>query len=103
MIVYVVGFFSQLIHFKSQEQPFKVNNPNLIFCLQVIAEKQLVKHLQKEVARLEAELRSPEPSGSLSLSSLLVEKELKIQQVELGGVFHLRSLSSVKCVWVFFS
>ncbi|KAI5674155.1 hypothetical protein M9H77_14519 [Catharanthus roseus] len=48
----------------------------------VVAEKQLLKHLQQEVVRLEAELQNPEPSGSLSLRSLLVEKELKIQQLE---------------------
>ncbi|GMH17057.1 hypothetical protein Nepgr_018898 [Nepenthes gracilis] len=39
----------------------------------VVSEKQLVKHLQKEVARLEAELRTPDPSN---------EKDLKIQQME---------------------
>ncbi|XP_027065878.2 kinesin-like protein NACK2 [Coffea arabica] len=49
----------------------------------VVAEKQLLKHLKKEVARLEAELRSPEPCGSSSLRSLLIEKEMKIQQMEI--------------------
>lgn len=39
---------------------------------QVVPDKQLVKHLQKEVARLEAELRTPDPSN---------EKDWKIQQV----------------------
>ncbi|KAI3463865.1 hypothetical protein Pfo_020528 [Paulownia fortunei] len=39
----------------------------------VISEKQLVKHLQKEVARLEAELRTPDPSS---------EKDVKIRQME---------------------
>ncbi|KAL8056737.1 hypothetical protein ABFX02_04G138300 [Erythranthe guttata] len=39
----------------------------------VISEKQLVKHLQKEVARLEAVLRTPDPSS---------EKEAKIRQME---------------------
>ncbi|CAL5328741.1 unnamed protein product [Camellia sinensis] len=48
----------------------------------VVADKQLVKHLQKEVARLEAELRSPEPSSSSCLRTLLMEKDLKIQQME---------------------
>lgn len=43
----------------------------------------MMKHLQKEVARLEAELQYDSPS----LKSLLVEKEQKIQQVELGGTF----------------
>ncbi|XP_010537463.1 PREDICTED: kinesin-like protein KIN-7A isoform X2 [Tarenaya hassleriana] len=40
----------------------------------VVSDKQLVKHLQKEVARLEAELRTPDPSG---------QKDLKIQQMEM--------------------
>ncbi|KAA8534736.1 hypothetical protein F0562_029822 [Nyssa sinensis] len=50
----------------------------------VVADKQLVKHLQKEVARLEAELQSPGPSSSssLCLQTLLMEKDLKIQQME---------------------
>ena len=38
---------------------------------QVISDKQLIKHLQKEVARLEA-ARTPDP---------LSEKDYKIQQV----------------------
>lgn len=46
----------------------------------VISDKRLVKHLQKEVARLEAVLKSPEPS-SVGLKSLLVEKDIKIQQM----------------------
>ncbi|KAM3301098.1 kinesin-like protein NACK2 [Capsicum chacoense] len=48
----------------------------------VVAEKQLLKHLRKEVSRLEAELRSPDPSASPCLRSLLIEKEQKIQQME---------------------
>lgn len=48
----------------------------------VVADQQLVKHLQQEVARLEAELRSPEPSSRSSLSALLVEKDMKIQKME---------------------
>lgn len=48
---------------------------------QVISDKQLVKHLQKEVARLEAELRTPEPSASSCSEALLKEKELKIKKV----------------------
>ncbi|OMO67118.1 hypothetical protein CCACVL1_20780 [Corchorus capsularis] len=47
----------------------------------VISDKRLLKHLQKEVARLEAELRSPEPSSASCLKSLLMEKELKIQEM----------------------
>ncbi|CAH9077083.1 unnamed protein product [Cuscuta europaea] len=48
----------------------------------VVSEKQLVKKLQKEVARLEAELRTPETNAAPCLRSLLVEKEIKIQQME---------------------
>eukprot|EP00258_Populus_trichocarpa_P021563 XP_024437582.1 kinesin-like protein NACK1 isoform X2 [Populus trichocarpa] len=40
----------------------------------VVSDKQLVKHLQKEVARLEAELRTPDPSR---------EKDFKIRQMEM--------------------
>ncbi|KAB1212489.1 Kinesin-like protein NACK1 [Morella rubra] len=40
----------------------------------VVSDKQLVKHLQKEVARLEAELRTPDPAK---------EKDMKIQQMEM--------------------
>ncbi|KAK8485938.1 hypothetical protein V6N11_063552 [Hibiscus sabdariffa] len=40
----------------------------------VVSDKQLVKHLQKEVARLEAELRIPDLSR---------EKDCKIQQMEM--------------------
>ncbi|KVI04452.1 Kinesin, motor domain-containing protein [Cynara cardunculus var. scolymus] len=38
----------------------------------VVSDKQLVKHLQKEVSRLEAELRTPDPSN---------EKDSKIRQI----------------------
>ncbi|KAL1371718.1 hypothetical protein AAHE18_01G153000 [Arachis hypogaea] len=49
----------------------------------VVSDKTLVRQLQKEVARLEGELRSPELSSSSScLRSLLAEKELKITQME---------------------
>ncbi|PIN13539.1 Kinesin-like protein [Handroanthus impetiginosus] len=48
----------------------------------IVEKKQLVKQLQEEVARLEAELRSPEPSASSCLRTMLREKELKIQQME---------------------
>ncbi|KAH6797975.1 ATP binding microtubule motor family protein [Perilla frutescens var. hirtella] len=48
----------------------------------VVEKKQIVKQLQEEVARLEAELRSPEPSASSSFRSLLREKDLKIKQME---------------------
>ncbi|WOK93012.1 kinesin-like protein KIN-7A [Canna indica] len=47
----------------------------------VVSDKQLVKQLQKAVARLEAELRTPEPSACSE--ALLMEKELKIKQMEI--------------------
>ncbi|KAL6965936.1 Kinesin-like protein nack2 [Sarracenia purpurea var. burkii] len=49
---------------------------------QVLADKKLVKHLQEEVARLEAVLQSPDPSSSSCIRTLLMEKDLKIQQME---------------------
>ncbi|XP_073151229.1 kinesin-like protein NACK2 [Henckelia pumila] len=48
----------------------------------IVEKKKLVKHLQDEVARLEAEILNPESSDSSSLRSLLREKEKKIQQME---------------------
>ncbi|KAL8503198.1 hypothetical protein ACS0TY_022085 [Phlomoides rotata] len=49
----------------------------------VVEKKQRVKQLQEEVARLEAELRSPGPSSnSCDIRSMLKEKDLKIQQME---------------------
>ncbi|XP_068636422.1 kinesin-like protein NACK1 [Aristolochia californica] len=49
----------------------------------VVSEKQLVKQLKKEVARLEAELRTPEPSSAAFSEDLLKEKDLKIQEMEI--------------------
>ncbi|XP_019085463.1 PREDICTED: kinesin-like protein KIN-7B [Camelina sativa] len=48
----------------------------------VVSDKKLLKHLQQKVAKLESELRSPESSSSTCLKSLLIEKEMKIQQME---------------------
>ncbi|KAL5572294.1 hypothetical protein UlMin_021891, partial [Ulmus minor] len=48
----------------------------------VVEDKRLVKHLQKEVARLEAELRSPQPTSDSSFRSLIAEKDMKIKQME---------------------
>ncbi|XP_073115420.1 kinesin-like protein KIN-7A [Elaeis guineensis] len=47
----------------------------------VVSDKQMVKHLQDVVARLEAERRTPEPSSCSE--SLLKEKELKIKEMEM--------------------
>ncbi|CAA7408430.1 unnamed protein product [Spirodela intermedia] len=49
----------------------------------LVSDKQLVKHLQKEVARLEAELRTPEPSASSTSDAILMEKELQIRKMEM--------------------
>ncbi|XP_078445883.1 ATP binding microtubule motor family protein [Wolffia australiana] len=46
----------------------------------LVSDKQLVKHLQKEVARLEAELRTPEPTKTTD--AMLREKELQIKKME---------------------
>ncbi|KAK4436923.1 Kinesin-like protein NACK1 [Sesamum alatum] len=43
----------------------------------VISDKQLVKHLQKEVARLEAELRTPDPSNEKDFKILQMEREME--------------------------
>ncbi|KAK9089956.1 hypothetical protein Sjap_023133 [Stephania japonica] len=49
----------------------------------IVSDKQLVKHLQKEVARLEAELRMPDSSVRIGSEVESKEKDLKIQQMEL--------------------
>jgi hypothetical protein len=47
-----------------------------------MSDKALVKHLQKEVARLESELRSPDlASSTCDYTSLLRQKDLQIQKV----------------------
>ncbi|KAL8492466.1 hypothetical protein ACS0TY_023878 [Phlomoides rotata] len=43
----------------------------------VVSDKQLVKHLQKEVARLAAELRTPEPSNDKDMKILQMEREME--------------------------
>eukprot|EP00257_Ricinus_communis_P013439 XP_015570868.1 kinesin-like protein KIN-7F [Ricinus communis] len=49
----------------------------------VMSDKALVKHLQKELARLESELRSPAPASSTSdYGTLLRKKDLQIQKME---------------------
>ncbi|XP_038876532.1 kinesin-like protein NACK2 [Benincasa hispida] len=55
----------------------------------VVSDNRLLKHLQSEVARLEAELKSPEMS-SPCLQSLLLEKDKKIQQME-------REIKELRC------
>lgn len=48
--------------------------------MQVISDKQLVKHLQTEVARLESELRTPDRGSSSDI--LIMEKNRKIREVK---------------------
>ncbi|KAI4300075.1 hypothetical protein L6164_033492 [Bauhinia variegata] len=49
----------------------------------VMSDKALVKHLQKEVARLESELRTPGPvSSSCDYPALLRKKDLQIEKME---------------------
>lgn len=43
----------------------------------------MVKQLQKEVARLEAELKSPDILPSSRLRALLREKDVKIEEVSI--------------------
>lgn len=48
----------------------------------VMSDKALVKHLQKELARLESELKSPTPASSTSdYAALLRKKDLRIEKV----------------------
>ena len=48
----------------------------------VMSDKALVKHLQKELARLESELRSPAPASSTcDHTALLRKKDLQIDKV----------------------
>ncbi|XP_057966111.1 kinesin-like protein KIN-7F [Malania oleifera] len=49
----------------------------------VMSDKALVKHLQKELARLESELRSPAPASSTyDYGALLRKKDLQIEKME---------------------
>jgi len=48
----------------------------------VMSDKALVKHLQKELARLESELKSPAPiSSSCNCSTTIRKKDLQIEKV----------------------
>ncbi|CAI0401981.1 unnamed protein product [Linum tenue] len=48
----------------------------------IISDKKLVKHLQQEVARLAAELQTPETSSVSLLKNSLVQKNLKIEELQ---------------------
>ncbi|KAJ8443627.1 hypothetical protein Cgig2_019609 [Carnegiea gigantea] len=49
---------------------------------EVMSEKALVKHLQRELARLENQLRNASPSVRVDTTNLLREKDLKIEELE---------------------
>ncbi|KAK6916636.1 NPK1-activating kinesin-like protein, C-terminal [Dillenia turbinata] len=48
----------------------------------VMSDKALVKHLQKELARLESELRAPAPTSNSEYTALLRKKDLQIEKME---------------------
>ncbi|KAL2240151.1 UNVERIFIED_CONTAM: Kinesin-like protein KIN-7H [Sesamum indicum] len=57
----------------------------------VMSDKALVKYLQRELERLESELRSPQSALAHSnYSAILREKDLHIEKVGLGHYPHLR-------------
>jgi centromeric protein E len=59
-----------------------------------VSDKVLVKQLQKEVARLEAELRIPEGNENCSSDALLHAKDLQIQKVAFLPMLVLFILST---------
>ncbi|XP_059647595.1 kinesin-like protein KIN-7F [Cornus florida] len=48
----------------------------------VMSDKALVKHLQKELARLETELRTPAPTSTCDYAAILRKKDLQIEKLE---------------------
>ncbi|XP_062076906.1 kinesin-like protein KIN-7E [Humulus lupulus] len=48
----------------------------------VMSDKALVKHLQKELARLESELRTPGPPSACDYVALLRKKDLQIEKMD---------------------
>jgi centromeric protein E len=59
-----------------------------------VSDKVLVKQLQKEVARLEAELKIPEGNENCSSDALLHAKDLQIQKVSFMPMLVLFILST---------
>lgn len=55
----------------------------------VMSDKALVKHLQKELARLESELRTPAPvSSSSEYAAIIKKKDLQIEKVVFATLIH---------------
>ncbi|XP_052196904.1 kinesin-like protein KIN-7F isoform X2 [Diospyros lotus] len=48
----------------------------------IMSDKALVKHLQRELARLESELRSPGSTFAMHYSAVLQDKDLQIEKLE---------------------
>ncbi|PSS19122.1 Kinesin-like protein [Actinidia chinensis var. chinensis] len=48
----------------------------------VMSDKALVKHLQRELARLESELRTPAPSSNCDYAAVLKKKDVQIEKLE---------------------
>ncbi|KAJ6906260.1 kinesin-like protein KIN-7E isoform X2 [Populus alba x Populus x berolinensis] len=60
----------------------------------VMSDKALVKHLQKEVARLESELRSPDlASSTCDYTSVLRQKDLQIQKWKYYNYLSIKNVS----------
>lgn len=49
-----------------------------------MSDKALVKQLQKELARLESELRTPAPTSTSDHTALLRKKDLQIEKVNVS-------------------
>ncbi|XP_018433264.1 kinesin-like protein KIN-7H [Raphanus sativus] len=64
----------------------------------VMSDKALVKHLQRELAKLESELRSPgQPSVASDATALLTEKDLEVEKLK-KEVFQLaQELEQARC------
>lgn len=67
----------------------------------VMSDKALVKHLQKEVARLESELRTPGPTSTCDYSALLRNNDLHIEKVLIWVPSSFQQLSALQYVKVF--
>ena len=59
----------------------------------VMSEKALVKHLQRELARLENELRTASLSVRVNSIDLLREKDLRIEEVTTFSCLHFQYIS----------
>lgn len=64
----------------------------------VMSDKALVKHLQKELARLESELRTPgPPSSACDYVALLKKKDLQIEKVKIQNAV---TMDMMPDIWI---